>query len=93
MSWTTFLVLSPIWLKQLRNYLVAEKGWRGMLIYLSLFSCLLVFGITPVLSCEAFICFSRQPNGNDIDTGYSKRSFFSYYPTKGSRLTNACDIF
>lgn len=93
MSWMTFLVLSPIWLKHLRNNLGAENEWRRMLIYLSPFSFLLVFGITPVLSCEAFICFSRQPNGNDINAGYSKKSFFSHYPTKGSRLTNACDIF
>ena len=54
-----------------------------MFIQLSPFAFSLVFGITVVLSREAFICFSRQPNGYDIDAGYSKKCFFSFCPTKG----------
>ena len=54
-----------------------------MLIQLSPYAFLLVFCITAVLSSEAFICFSRQTNGYDIDAGFSKKCFFSFCPTKG----------
>ena len=50
-----------------------------MLIQLSPYAFLLVFGIIAVLSSEAFICFSRQTNG----AGYSKKCFFPFCPTKG----------
>lgn len=58
MSWMTFLVLSPTWLKHLRNNLGAEKGWRGMLIYLSPF--LSYLSLASPLFCLVKLLFASH---------------------------------